>query len=204
MRKQITQRHISGDGSCDYFVQTLEYGGALDADLQSQLKRGELTALVPAGTTEERVRQWDQGGLLPAEPKRQVGDQWIQPTPTTVPSLAKIIARKLRELQSPMLWVHEPMLHEGELEPLIGDKLRAGRVTCTRIDGQLYLAYEGYLQEAEVKDAIDASMLSWHFLAFVADITREPGSLSELLQRSSMILAGAYDGESALIWERQP
>jgi hypothetical protein len=203
MRKQIIQRHLSGDGSCDYFVQALEFAGAPVGELQSQLKRGAFTAVVPVGTSDERIRQLDLGGLLPAEPKRQVGDKWIKATPTTVPSLAKIVARRLQLLDAPVLWVHEAMLSEAELEPLIADKLRAGDVRCTRVDGQLYLGYRGFLDEAGVRDAIDMSMLSWHFLAFVADHAPEPGSLSELFARSSMILVGAYDGESALIWERE-
>lgn len=203
MKEQIIQRGLVGEAPVDYFVHTVESGGASANRLQTKLKRGEFTVLVPTSTSEARILQFELGGLLPEEPKRQLGDKWIRQTPTAISTLARIVAKKARSLESPVLWVHEPMLNEDELGPVVGDDLVSGKVSSQRIEGQLYLVYQdGVQREAEVADAIDGSMLSWHFLAFLTEHLHEPNAISDLFDRSSMILVGAYDGESALIWER--
>jgi hypothetical protein len=203
MKGQIVMQRLDGAAPVDYFADVLEFGGAPGAQLRAELNRGELSAIVPAGTTKERILQFEVGGLLPAEPKRLLGDKWVQPTPTTVPTLAKLVASRVRLFEDMVLWAHEPMLNEDELNSFIGEKISAGSVSCQRIDGQLYLMYqEGIRSEHKIADAINASMLSWHFLAFVTDRLHQPTSVTDLLKAARMILVGAYDGESALIWER--
>jgi hypothetical protein len=67
----------------------------------------------------------------------------------------------------------------------------------------LYVAYqEAVRTEHQIAEAIEKSMLSWHFLAFLTDGIYKARSVPDLLGKARMILVGAYDGESALIWER--
>lgn len=172
--------------------------------LAKKLGRGVVHALLPARTSEQKALQFDVGGVLPAEPAREMERGLIQEVPTSVPTLAKIVAERIASFDDPVLWVHEPLLSEGELDSFLREEIRSAKVRLQRVEGQLYLAYgSGIRTEQGIAKAIDSSMLSWHFLAFVTDGVHHPASVVDLLDHSIMVLVGAYDGESALIWERR-
>jgi hypothetical protein len=204
MNGPISMKRLEGSAPSKYFQEVLRTGGASDKDLALELRRGEISALVPSNMTEQRALQFDAGGLLPAEPVRDIGGARLQKIPTGIPTLAKIVSKRIRDLDDPVLLVHEPMLSENELNSFLGEEIRSEKVRFQKIDGQLYLAYESDIRtEERIAKAITSSMMSWHFLAFVTDRSHSASSVSVLLRHAKMILVGAYDGESALIWERR-
>jgi hypothetical protein len=86
------------------------------------------------------------------------------------------------------------MLAEQDISPT---------VRCKKIEGQLYLVYEEDLRtQQRIAEIVRYSNLSWHFLAFLTDQLHEAGTASQLVEQAQMILVGAYDGESFLLWER--
>jgi hypothetical protein len=203
MNGPIITQQLTGSAPLGYLVQVLETGGASAVGLADELSRGAIHAVVPADTPEQRALQFNAGGLLEAEPAVAIAGGLLQEVPTCVPTVAKIMRERMSVLRDPVLWVHEPLLGENELESFLGDEIRSSRVRLQRIEGQLYLAYERDIRaEEKIAKAINASMLSWHFLAFLTNGIHEAPSVSFLVKQSQMILAGAYDGESALIWER--
>jgi hypothetical protein len=197
-------QRLRGAAPLDYLSEVIRTGGASDQGIGSELRQGDLIAVVPPNTSEQRVMQFNAGGLLPAGPVRVIGGTSIQEVPTSVSTLAKVVSDRVRTLEDPVLWIHEPMLVEGALKSFLGDEIDSQKIRCQEIEGQLYLAYSSDIRaEMRIAQAINSSMLSWHFLAFVTDRVHQVSSVSELLKQAKMILVGAYDGESALIWERR-
>jgi hypothetical protein len=97
------------------------------------------------------------------------------------------------------------MLSEQELGALLAAEMNPLTVRCQTIGKQSYLVYEsGIREKAAIAEAIGFSLQSWHLLAFVTDRVHQASSVSQLVQQARMILAGAYDGESILIWDRLP
>jgi hypothetical protein len=197
MNGQIVMRRLQGHAALDYLLDVLETGGVGDeAFARRELAGGVISAAVPPTIDEQRAMRFSEGGLLPAEPPEPVGQMLVQKVPTAVPEIAQVVAVRIRSMTDPVLWVNEALLSE--------DELNFRKLECRRVDGQLYLVYEGKVRtEASVAEIIDFSMLSWHFLAFVTDGLHEASCVSELISQAKLILAGAYDGESALIWERR-
>jgi hypothetical protein len=203
MNGPIITQQLRGSAPLGYLMQVLETGGTPPDGLAEELSRGAVHAVVPADTPEQRALQFNAGGLLAAEPAVAIAGGLLQKVPTSVPTVAKIMCERMTVLHDPVLWVHEPLLAESELESFLGDEIRSSKVRLQRVNGQLYLAYERDIQaEEKLAKAIDASMLSWHFLAFVTEGIHQAPSVSFLVKQSQLILAGAYDGESVLIWER--
>lgn len=204
MNGPIVMQRLRGAAPLEYLSEVLRTGGASDQGIRSELRQGDLIAAVPPNTPEQRVMQFDAGGLLPAGPVRMVGGTRIQEVPTSVSLLAKVVSERVRTLEDPVLWIHEPMLAESELNSFLADEIDSQKILCQEIEGQLYLAYGSDIRaEKRIAQAINASMLSWHFLAFVTDRVHHVSSVSDLLKEAKMIVVGAYDGESALIWERR-
>jgi len=204
MNGPIVMQRLRGAAPGDYLSEVLRTGGASDQGIGSELHQGDLIAVVPPNTPEQRVMQFNAGGLLPAGPVRVIGGTRIQEVPTSVSMLAKVVSERVRTLEDPVLWIHDPMLVESELKSFLGDEIDSKKISCQQIEGQLYLAYVSDIRtEKRIAQAINSSMLSWHFLAFVTDRVHQVSSVSDLLKQAKMILVGAYDGESALIWERR-
>lgn len=195
MNAPLTSRRLRGAQTIDYFLHCLQNGGATDAGLnRAVLAKGGFSVIVPHGASAQRVAEFASGGLLPAVPEG-TAPVTLQPTPTTVPALSALVLERLQRYRDPVLWVHEPVLSEQEVT------MRGAR--SERLDGQLYLAYEDDFRTRErIAEIVRYSSLSWHFLAFLTDRTQRPGSISGLVAHARMILVGAYDGESFLLWER--
>jgi hypothetical protein len=196
MNGQIITRRLQGNAPFDYLLEVLETGGVGDeAFAKRELSEGVVSAVVPSTADESRVMRFSEGGLLPAEPPQAMGGMLVQEVPTTIPQIAQVVAQRLRSLTDPVIWVNEALLSE--------DEVNSRKLKCRMVDGQLYLVYEGGVRtKKRIEEVINYSMLSWHFLAFVTDGLREASFVRELVGQARMILAGAYDGESALIWER--
>jgi hypothetical protein len=119
----------------------------------------------------------------------------VQAVPTAISAISAIIAKQIRLLEDPVLWVHEAMLLE--------DQITSPHARCRTIQGQLYLVYEDeVLTEVRIAEIMRYSTLSWHFLAFLTNRVHQVRSVPELVEHAQMILVGAYDGESMLLWER--
>lgn len=177
-----------------YFAQVLRAGGALDFDANA-LQGGRFGAVVPTSTSVERVVQFSTGGLLVPDRAPTDGPTKLEAVPTSISSVSAIVAQKIRQYDEPSFWVHEPMLQESEIS--------ASGYRSRRVGDELYLVYEENLASQDrIAEIVRYSMLSWHFLAFVTDGIHSVQSVPELATRAEMILVGAYDGESVLLWER--
>lgn len=181
----------------EYFLGVLATAGAGDESFcRGELRHGDFSALVPRGTPEQRVLDFAQGGLLLASPPQKVGAAMVQEVPAPVSTISSLLAAKSRSLTAPVLWLHEPILHEHEV--------KSRNLPCQKIDGQLYLAYEeGIQMDDKISELIRSSMLSWHFLAFVTDRVHHVRTVPELVAAARMVVVGAYDGESILFWDRR-
>lgn len=197
MNGPLSVRRLQGAPTIDYFSKILQAGGAVDADFNaSQLREGDFSAVLPRNTDARRIARFDEGALLAAtEPVQVTGKIRVQAVPTATSAVSAIMAERMRRLSAPVLWVHEPML--------LAEEISSPRAHSQSIQGHLYLVYNAdMLTEAHIAEVIRYSTLSWHFLAFLTNQIHHVGSVSELVGHAQMILVGAYDGESVLLWER--
>ncbi len=193
----MSMQRLQGAQTIDYFSEILKTGGAGDADFNlSQLRYGHFSAVVPPHTSAQRVTRFGAGGLLAAtESVRVIGKARVQAVPTAISAISAIMAKRIRLFEDPVLWVHEPMLPE--------EQITAPHASCRNIQGQLYLVYEDEVfTEARIAEIIRYSTLSWHFLAFLTNGVHQVRAVSDLVGQAQIILVGAYDGESMLLWER--
>lgn len=194
MNGPMSIQRLQGAGTIEYFSHVLRTGGAVHFDA-TLLQDGRFSAVVPRKTDSQRVSRFDTGGLLVPEPARVGGRIRIQALPTSIPSVSTIVADRIGQFAEPSIWVHEPMLQE--------DEISTSGFRCQKIEDRLYLVYEDNLRNSDrIADIIRYSMLSWHFLAFVTDHVHSVRSVTALAEHAQMILVGAYDGESILLWER--
>ncbi|MCS0807146.1 hypothetical protein NX774_04335 [Massilia agilis] len=194
MNQQIELHHLSGTSTVSYFMHVLDDAGVPSKDASVlTLGKGHFFGLLPPGVPTQRIRQFNHAGILPAGPLVEVPDGMVQEVTPPFEAIARLLAKRLDGYERPVLWVHEPMMQE--------DEIQREHLAYKRLGGQLYLAYDD-LREKKIAKALRFSMLSWHFLAFVTDQTRQVESVDSLLALTKMILVGAYDGESVLLWER--
>lgn len=198
MTAPITAIKLPSRNATEHFLDVFRTGGLRDqAEARSCLSEGSFYAVAPEGSDVIRLEQFGQGGLLPTEPLEQVDGYLAQPVLTTVEEVARITARKTASLNAPVLWIHESLLNEAQIAE--DERKRPYQ----KIDGQLYLVYDGDFQhEAWLKEAIGFSLLSWHFLAFVTDGIKQANLTKNLLESAQFVIVGAYDGESVVVWER--
>lgn len=196
MNGHISTMRLNGAEPLEHLLDSLEVGGVVDrAGARETLGHGLISAISPSDADERRLMRFDEGGLLPADPAVFVGTGWLQEVPNTIPDIAAIVSRQMQALNDPVLWVHEPVLLEDELD----EKKRDWR----KLGNHLYCVYRsGGGDVRQIAEFIRYFMFSWHFLGIVTDGLHEASAASDLLSGASMIVVGAYDGESALIWER--
>jgi hypothetical protein len=196
MNGHISKRALYGSEPLAHFLASLEVGGVVDeAGARATLEHGSIYAIAQIDADEQRLMRFDEGGLLPADPAVYVGTGWLQEVPNTIPDIAAVVSKQVQALNDPVLWFHEPLLSEDESKKKEGDWRKLG--------SQLYCVHaRSGGDERQIGELIRFFMLSWHFLGFVTDGLHEASAASELLAHASMVVVGAYDGESALVWQR--
>lgn len=193
----IALRELPSADALRHFDETLRTGGANDSVLSEILAReGKFYALAPGDVELARLIQFDAGGLIPAPPKQKRDGYLIQAVADAASSAALILCNESKQLLQPVLWIHEPLLTEGELTP-------QPDIQSQHVGSELYLIYRGdWDSPAQIEKLLRRSLLSWHFLALLADGVSHAGSIAEVLQRTALVLVGSYDGESFLVWNR--
>jgi hypothetical protein len=196
MNGNISMRRLHGAEPLHHFLENLEEGGLVDrTGALDALEHGLINAVAPSDAEVQRLMRFDEGGLLPADPAAYVGTGWLQEVPNTIPDIAAVVSKHVQALNDPVLWFHEPLLSEDESKKKEGDWRKLG--------SQLYCVHaRSGGDERQIAELIRFFMLSWHFLGFVTDGLHEASAASELLAHASMVVVGAYDGESALVWQR--
>ena len=181
-----------------YFLQVLKTGGVLDSNLVDRhLSQGTFYAIAPDGTDDQRLAKFEVGGILLPEPKIHSGAYVVQAVPTTLPIATSITSKEMAGSDDPVLWIHEPLLTE--------DEVVAKRLPYQKVGKDLYLVFDrGAGVEVRIKELIQRSLLSWHFLAFLTNGLHQVQSVENLVQCAKLIVVGAYDGESFLYWRLQP
>jgi hypothetical protein len=193
MNGNISALPMQGSGPLNYFLESLEAGGMCDQTaVRQQLEQGEYSVIAPGDSREARLLRFEEGGLLPAEPAQHIGNGWLQAVPNTIPDVADLVALRTSALVNPLLWTHEALLPET----------RGRKIDRRTLDGKSYYLWDEIKDPRQIAYAIEHTMLSWHFLGILTEGGHEISTLAELLENASMIIVGAYDGESALIWER--
>jgi hypothetical protein len=193
----IAAKPIPSAPALAYFFRTLQIGGGQPSRLNSiLLGDGEFYAITPANVDENKLCKFEVGGLLAAPPKQRVGDQTIQSVPNTISAASLIIAHDLIGLADSTIWVHEALMTEREIA---ANK----NLIYRKIGEHLYIIYQGELTSpTRIEKLLSYSLLSWHFLAFVTAGFDSAKTVDELVEHSSRILVGAYDGESFLYWKK--
>lgn len=188
---KISSMILPHEPAANYFSQVLAVGGIGNPALvEPRLRDGTFYAIVPERVEVKRAEQFSVGGLLPSRPAVSMGRYQVQPVSTAVAAAASIARGVISKTEDPALWIHEAQLNESEV--------RARNVPFRTLGSQLYLV-ENPLH-ADVEEMFRYSNLSWHFLAFVTNSSTGITSIDQLMQRASLILVGAYDGESFLYW----
>lgn len=187
----------SGDAGRAYVAQRLVNGNSLSSLLLSHVSRlGGAFALVPAGTSSERVTRFSQGGVLP-QAKRSHD---IARIPSTDAWLAGELAATMEA--SGAICVLENALARCR-EPFTA---RLPNVVCVG-DEVYHLIRQGADTAADLLVTLrSASSMP----TFVGILTRAPVAakdwcpststdLAELARNALLLFVGAYDGESYVI-----
>ncbi|HWJ93787.1 MAG TPA: hypothetical protein VNT33_03640 [Telluria sp.] len=194
MNAPLSIRRLELARAMDYFLDVLKTAGATDQPRNmDQLAKGSFSALVPHDAGTEQVMRFGVGGLL-ATPAAD--SAIVREIPTTIPAIAELVAKCAQAMGDPVLWLHEPLLSE--------DEISVRWLMPKRVGGNLFLVAEddNARQPGRIAESLDFALLSWHFLAFVTDGAHVADTVETLLARATMVVAGAYDGESALLWHR--
>lgn len=195
MSTPLNVRKLSYSAAIEYFLDVVETAGFLDPlQLRDQLAKGEFFALVPDDASSEQVLRFGTGGLLQGDSR--ANSAVVREVPNTIPAISAVVATCAQEIDDPVMWLHEPLLSE--------DEITASWLVPKRVGKSLFLVSAGdnARQPARVAKSLDYAVLSWHLLVFVTDGLHNACTVSTVLERAKMVVAGAYDGESALLWYR--
>lgn len=188
----IVSKTLSHVAAVDYLIELLsqiEVGGT---DVRQVLFNGAVSAFVPDSTPENRLYDFKHGGvLMPAELGVKAHSS-VQP----VPNSAEFVAKELVQFKGLECLIHDPLKEIYEASEEDGEPML--------VEGSLFYLNRCCTDSAaECQKAIRRNTLSWHFLMFLGSYSgQERLSRNAILQNSTCVVVGAYDGESYLIWRR--
>jgi len=210
------QEFSLGGEAIEYIVESLRSCNELSAMLLETFKfeSGTVVTYVPVGTADPGLKDLRTGGILRAQTPTEALAESAEGEPTYVSAipnldnfLASLVIAHLRSQQSAICLFENHLARLGD--PWLGrtrlHTLAAGKTVCH------YLIPEDYL-DAELVDLTIKKSRSIRppLVGVLARLnegvtTAEVGNLNQhrirtVLERTEMVIVGAYDGESFIIW----
>ncbi len=192
----VISHRLNRNDAISHFRLTLETAGT---GAQEQFLRvsdsGDFFALAPKGQTEDRLRQFQAGGLFPLGKLYKQGEYTIREVTYHADALAPLVKRHAKKLRRPIVLLHEPYLTERDNTEIVRE--------LTKIDSALYkVVLPDEVATADLARDIGRFTVSWHTLVILTE--REESLQIEGIMRDAMLVAvGAYKGESYIYWLRR-
>lgn len=176
----------------EYFIETLDQINADAEDVNQFLANGAISALVPDGIPDNRLYDFEHGGIFAPAGLSVVSQTNVQPVANT----AAYLASELVQFAGLDCLIHDPLKKMGEASQADGEPLLIE-------DSLFYLNRNCLKSEGEWQKKVRRNTLSWHFLLFVGRYPNpEYLSLKSIMLSSACVVVEAYDGESYLVWRR--
>jgi hypothetical protein len=171
---------------------------------------GEVFTLVPRGTSEERLHQLDQGGLL-LDNVLKIGAVSLPDGSMLVP-IASLIEQQTTLLRETMVTTSGAVCIVDDFNPRWSEQAPKLGPLAFGVGEEVYHLVTAHHGQEELASAISRGNTIWHGVAAVCRDSLEldrsrTASLSGLTRcaASAMLLScTAYDGEGFVAWRRTP
>lgn len=166
-----------------------ELGGE---SVKQYLQNGFCTVLAPNNVPEDRLRQFDLGGIsIPGKSILREGYEMRE-----VVHYSDALAVLLTNQKWSTYYIHDPIRE--------GNDFHLDDSPFMRVNNQFLYVHQGHnLPKEKLSRLIEKNILSWHFIMFCTMMpVRSYGQMSDLLFETGCVVTGIYDGESFLIWQR--
>jgi hypothetical protein len=192
----VISHRLDRNDAINHFLATLETGGSgAQERFLSMCDDGDFFALAPKGQTEERLRQFRNGGLFAPGKLRKKGKHIVTEVPNHADALASVIGTHLAKLARAAVLLHEPYLTECDKSKTL--------LELTTIGSARYkVLAPNQTTTADLAKEIGRFTVSWHALII---LTENPDDfrLGPIAQGTVLLAVGAYDGESYAYWLRR-
>jgi hypothetical protein len=193
-------RPINTKPASIWILEHLKIAGADATLLADHINQGACFVIARADTPEDRLYAFEQGGITPPGKFYQAENCLLQPITNLSMELALIIKSSLMgKLKCSVCYLHDPLRNQpDEFHPDEGER--------TSIDGKTFFVARLERENTNtLDDIISVNGYSWHFQMICPKaVNREYKNTTEMALDSDCIVTGVYDGESYLIWTREP
>jgi hypothetical protein len=193
---KVVPHRLHGREVIAHFLSTVETGGeGAREHFIKVMDQGDFFALAPEGATEDRLNQFRTGGLFPHGTAYERGKYRIVEVPYHADMLVPIVQEHARNLQHPMVLLHEPYLTEEDKTPNL--------LELKKIDDALYKVLPAdQARSVDLVTEIHCFTVSWHALVILTE-QEEPLRIRRIVDNAKLVAVGAYKGESYVYWLRR-
>jgi hypothetical protein len=193
---EVCARVVDAPSAAKVFTSSIrrDKGSGWDKKAFDEKGNGFFFAIVPTDTLQERVNQFELGGLFSTSLERKTTIGKVEPVENTLFNLASIIK-----------YVSDKFGHIELIfrEPYVGYSSRADNFAdhVVRDNGKefFFTNIDRFLSPYDIADIIDSHREVWSFLMFCYDPT-EGGGGRQFRPDFGFCATSAYDGESFLCW----
>jgi hypothetical protein len=171
---------------------------------------GEAFTLAPRGASEERLRQFDRGGLLPENSERAAAV--VLPDGSMLVPVVSLIRQQVKLLRGAMMVAPGAVCIADDFNPRWSGRAAHLGPTAFGVGEEVYHLVTADCGEEEFVAAVSRSNTIWHGVAAVCraspalDRSRR-ASPTELVRCAASVLlmtCTAYDGEGFVAWRSKP
>jgi hypothetical protein len=207
---EIVETRDLGDAGLAYVREHLSDTNVFCAALLQAVivEPGEVFTLAPHGTPEERLRQFDRGGLL-LENMEGAGAVSLPDGSTLVPVIS-LIGQQTKLLHEAMAVAPGAICIVDDFNPRWSDQTSSLGPTAFGVGEEVYHLITTDHDEEDIVEVVSNGNTIWHGVAAVCRVSltldrSRASSLSELEQCAAsalLITCTAYDGEGFVAWRR--
>ncbi len=211
--KSINRYNLEFDKTFSYFVDHIQSGKFLAKQAVTKiiLNQGSFFTLLPSDAQLEKMYEFSCGGIMPKEPygsrvyhiQGVQGDFHPQQVLTADCACSELVVNYLKMNLKNCAIIENYMVKPNSL------RARIENVKNTAYKDELYYFLDRANSLRETYETIRKCSHSWHFFAILTNFKKqildhlEVSDIELLCENLNFVIAGAYDGEGYVFWERK-